>query len=311
MIAQRVLGRSGLRVSELGFGAGPLGGFYGPVDVDEAVRAVRTAWDEGVRYFDVAPLYGYGRAELLLGHVLRELPRDEYVLSTKVGRLLRPLRDGESHPGLRPGGLPFRPVLDYSRDAALRSLEESLLRLGVARADIVLIHDVDAHAQGSEAAAEAAFAAAMAGAYAALVELRRAGVVRAIGVGLNDVRWARRWIAEADLDCVMIAGRYTLLNREAEPDLFPECQRRGIGVLAAGAFNGGLIARSSELFNYRPASPAVLTRLAALEREAERSGTNLRAAAIRFVLAHPAVTSLVTGAMRASEIIENARAVRT
>lgn len=307
MIAKRVLGRSGVELTELGFGAGPLGGFYGPVDVDEAVRAVRIAWEEGVRYFDAAPLYGYGRAELLLGHVLRELPRDEFVLSTKVGRLLRPLRTGENVQGLRPGGLPFRPVLDYSYDGALRSLEESLLRLGVARADIVLIHDVDAHAQGSEAAAEAAFAQAMAGAYPALVELRRAGMVRAIGVGLNQVHWARRWIAEADLDCVMIAGRYTLLNREAEAELFPECQRRGIGVLAAGAFNGGLIAGTSRLFNYRPAPPDILNRLADLERE---HGSDLRAAAVRFVLAHPAVTSLVAGAMRAAEVRENVGALR-
>jgi D-threo-aldose 1-dehydrogenase len=153
----------------------------------------------------------------LLGHVLRELPRDEFVLSTKLGRLLRPLRPSDDRTGLRAGGLPFRPMLDYSRDGALRSLEESLLRLGVARADIVFIHDVDAHAQGSEAAAETTFAEAMAGAYPALVELRRAGVVRAIGVGLNEVRWARRWIAEADLDCVMIAGRYTLLKPSSSP----------------------------------------------------------------------------------------------
>jgi D-threo-aldose 1-dehydrogenase len=313
-IATRPLGRTGIALTELGFGAGPLGGFYGPVTPDEAIGAVRAAWELGIRYFDVAPLYGHGRAEVLLGHVLRELPRGEFVLSTKVGRWLRPHAPGEDPATLRPGGLPFHPVLDYSREGCLRSLEQSMLRLGVPRIDIVMIHDVDAHSQGSEEAAERAFGAALAGAYPALVELKRAGHVRAIGIGLNQVRWALRWLREADLDCLMIAGRYTLLNREAEAELLPECQHRGVGVLAAGAFNGGLIARGAaagSLYNYRPAPPEVLGRLAALERAAAATGANLRAAAIRFVLRHPAVSSLVAGAMRTAEVRENAAALRT
>jgi D-threo-aldose 1-dehydrogenase len=310
-IPTRTLGRTGIALTEFGFGAGPLGGFYGPVTPDEAIGAVRAAWDLGIRYFDVAPLYGHGRAEVLLGHVLREVPRDEFVLSTKVGRWLRPHGHGEDPATIRPGGLPFHPVLDYSRDGAMRSLEHSMLRLGVPRVDIVMIHDVDAHSQGSEAAAERAFAAAIAGAYPALVELKRAGAIRAIGIGLNQVHWARRWIAEADLDCVMIAGRWTLLNREAEAELLPECERRGIGVLAAGAFNGGLIARgAAALYNYRAPPPAVLENLAALERAAAATGTNLRAAAIQFVLRHPAVSALVAGAMRAAEVQENVAALR-
>ena len=311
-IATRTLGRTGIALTELGFGAGPLGGFYGPVAPDEATRAVRAAWDAGIRYFDVAPLYGHGRAEVLLGHVLRELPRDEFVLSTKVGRWLRPHAPGEDPATLRAGGLPFHPVLDYSRDGVLRSLEHSMLRLGVPRVDIVMIHDVDAHSQGSEEAAERAFAEAMAGAYPTLVDLKRAGTIRAIGIGLNQVHWARRWIAAADLDCVMIAGRYTLLNREAEAELLPECARRGIGVLAAGAFNGGLIARGAApdaLYNYRAAPPAVLARLAALERAAAATGADLRAAAIQFVLRHGAVSALVAGVMRGSEVRENAAAL--
>lgn len=313
-IATRTLGRSGIALTELGFGAGPLGGFYGPVTPDEATRAVRAAWEAGIRYFDVAPLYGHGRAEVLLGHVLRELPRDEFVLSTKVGRWLRPHAPGDDPATLRPGGLPFHPVLDYSRDGVLRSLEHSMLRLGVPRVDIVMIHDVDAHSQGSEEAAERAFAAALAGAYPALVELKRAGAIRAIGIGLNQVHWARRWVAAADLDCVMIAGRYTLLNREAAAELLRECERRGIGVLAAGAFNGGLIARGATpdaRYNYRPAPPAVLERLAALERAAAATGADLRAAAIQFVLRHPAVSALVAGAMREAEVRANVAALRT
>jgi D-threo-aldose 1-dehydrogenase len=266
----------------------------------------------GIRYFDVAPLYGYGRSEILLGTALRELPREEFVVSTKVGRYFRP-SEGQMD-GLKQGGLSFRPVLDYSRDGASRSLDQSMLRLGLARIDAVFVHDVDAHALGSEEAAEAAFADAMKGVYPALVELKRAGVIQAIGVGVNQVYWAQRWIREADLDCVMLAGRYTLLNQEAAPEFLPECQRRDVSVLAAGAFNGGLIARGPQpgsRFNYRPAPDEVLDRTRQLQAIAAETGTDLAAAAIQLVVNHPAVTSLVSGAMHPHEIEQNARALNT
>jgi D-threo-aldose 1-dehydrogenase len=302
----RNLGRTGLALSEVGFGAGPLGGFYGPVDHDTAIATVRTAYALGIRYFDVAPLYGHGRSELLLGHALREMPRDEFVVSSKVGRYFVP--PGKDAGSIRPGGLPFRPMVDYSREGTLRSLEQSFVRLGLTRLDIVLIHDVDEHAHGTSAAAEAAFAAALSGAYPALLELKRAGDIKAIGIGVNQVPWALRFIREAELDCIMIAGRYTLLNREAEPELFPECLRRGIGVLAAGAFNGGLLARgggAEARFNYRPAPAEILERLAQLQSRAAEVGVDLKAAAIAFVLAHPVVSSLVIGAMHEAEVREN------
>jgi D-threo-aldose 1-dehydrogenase len=201
----RNLGRTGLALSEIGFGAGALGGFYGPVDHDTAIATVRTAYALGIRYFDVAPLYGHGRAELLLGHALREMPRDDFVLSSKVGRYFVP--PGKDVESIRPGGLPFRPVVDYSREGTLRSLEQSFVRLGLTRLDIALIHDVDEHAHGTSAAAEVAFAAALAGAYPALLELKRAGDIKAIGIGVNQVPWALRFMREAELDCIMIAGR--------------------------------------------------------------------------------------------------------
>jgi D-threo-aldose 1-dehydrogenase len=317
-LAARALGRSGLRLTEIGFGAGPLGGFYGPVTAEDAVQAVNAAWGAGIRYFDVAPLYGHGRAELLLGHVLREKPRDEFVLSTKIGRYLVPARGGDDARAIRAGGLPFVPILDYSRDGVERSLEQSLQRLGLSRIDIVLIHDVDAHAQGSVEAAERAFRAATEGALPALGEMKRAGHVRAIGIGVNQVEWALRWLDAADLDCVMIAGRCTLLNREALPRLLPACASRGIGVLAAGAFNGGLLAQRhrgiqdpAPHYNYRPAPAEVLARLAALEDLAARTGTELAAAAIRFVLRQQAVSSLVVGAMSAAEVLQNVAALHT
>jgi D-threo-aldose 1-dehydrogenase len=309
----RPLGTTGLSLSRIGFGAGPLGGFYGPVTAEAGAQAARRAFDLGVRYFDVAPLYGHGRAELVLGHALRDLPRDSFVLSTKVGRYLLPA-DAPGRPArVRAEGAPFNPVLDYTREGTLRALEQSLLRLGTSRIDLVYIHDVDAHSQGDDQAAERAFAQAMAGAVPALLELKRDGVIRAVGVGLNQPHWALRWIREADLDALMIAGRLTLLNREAEAGLLAECARRNVGVVAAGAFNGGLLARgeaSGWRFNYRPAPPGVIAayeRLVALARD---TGTDLKAAAVQFPLRHPDVVSLVIGASGAAEVDENSAAAQ-
>jgi D-threo-aldose 1-dehydrogenase len=307
----RPLGRTGLLLTEIGLGAGPLGGFYGPISHLQAAETVRAAWDFGIRYFDVAPLYGHGRAELLLGHTLREYPREQFVLSTKVGRYFSPPADPTV--AIRPGGLPFQSVLDYTRSGVMRSIEQSMMRLGMTRIDIVLIHDVDAHAQGSDEAAAAAYRVACEEAYPALVELKKSGDIKAIGIGLNQVSWALRWITDCDLDCVLIAGRYTLLNRDAETELFPECQRRGIGVLSAGPFNGGLLARginqAEPRFNYRPAPQEVLDRLLQLQEWSRDTGTPLKKAAVRFALDHPAVTSVVAGAMSADEIAEICEAV--
>ena len=312
-LATRLLGDTGLALTEIGFGAGPLGGFYGHVDADTGARAARRAFELGVRYFDVAPLYGHGRAELALGHALRDIPRDRYVLSTKVGRYMEPA-DAPGRPARRRAeGLPFNPMLDYSRDGALRSLEQSLLRLGMSHVDLVYIHDVDAHSQGDDAAAERAFAAAMSGALPALVELKRAGVIRAIGVGLNEPRWAVRWVREADLDAIMIAGRLTLLNREAEDELLGLCRARGVGVIAAGPYNGGMLARGGRdgwRFNYRPAPAETVARYERLVTQAAQLATDLKAAAVQFPLRFPEVVSLVIGAASPDEVEQNIDALR-
>ena len=310
MTATRPLGSTGIAVTAIGFGAGPLGGFYGAVDAKTGAAAARRAYDLGVRYFDVAPLYGHGRAELVLGHALRDLPRDDIVVSTKIGRYLVPAGVTGAQPRMREEGAPFNPVLDYSRDGTLRALEQSMQRLGMARIDLVYIHDVDAHSQGSESAAEAAFRSAMEGALPALVELKRAGVIRAIGIGLNQPDWALRWVREAELDAVMIAGRMTLLNREAEAGLIDECRARGTAVVAAGAFNGGLLARGvggGARFNYRPDSDAVLQSYERMAAYCREWGVDMKAAAIQFVLRNPAVTTLVIGAASPMEVEENMR----
>jgi D-threo-aldose 1-dehydrogenase len=307
----RTLGRTGLALSEIGFGAGPLGGFYEPVSAEAGAQAVRRAYELGIRYFDVAPLYGHGRAELILGHGLRDVPRDSYVLSTKVGRYLVPA----GAPGLparrRSEGAPFNPVLDYSREGTRRSLEQSMLRLGTSRIDIVYVHDVDAHSQGSDEAAEVAFRAALAGALPALIDLKRDGVIRAIGVGINQPSWALRWLREAQLDVLMLAGRLTLLNREATHQVLPECRARGVAYVAAGAFNGGILARGKEdgqwRYNYRPAPETVLADYRRLASIAAEEHVDLKAASIQFVLRHADVSSLVIGAATPIEVEENLR----
>lgn len=310
----RPVGNTGLALTDIGFGAGPLGGFYGPVDAESGAAAARRAYALGVRYFDVAPLYGHGRAELVLGHALRDFPRDSYVLSTKVGRYMLPAGAPGTPARIRDEGVPFNPVVDYSRDATLRSLEQSLLRLGTARIDLVYIHDVDAHSQGTEQAAQAAFNAAMQGALPTLQRLKSEGVIRAIGAGLNQPHWALRWVREAQLDAIMVAGRLTLLNREAEAGLLDECASRGTAYVAAGPFNGGLLARGGRegwRFNYRQASDEIIRRYEELNRLAYEDSVDLKAAAIQFVLREPRVSSLVIGASSAGEVEENLRLARS
>ena len=300
----------GFALPRIGFGAGPLGGFYGPVGSQTGAAAADRAYALGVRYFDVAPLYGHGRAELVLGHALRDLDRDSYLLSTKVGRYLVPAGAPGQEARQRAEGAPFNARYDYSREGTLRSLEQSMLRLGTSRIDIVYIHDVDAHSHGSDEQAEIAFAAAIEGALPTLLELKRAGAIRAIGVGINQPPWALRWLREADLDVLMLAGRLTLLNREAEgADVLGECARRNVAYVAAGPFNGGMLARGKQndqwRNNYRPAPEAVVRDYLRLSSIAAEQAVNLKAAAIQFVLRHPGVASLVIGASSPEEVEEN------
>jgi D-threo-aldose 1-dehydrogenase len=309
MLPTRPLAQTGLRLTEIGFGAGPLGGFYGTVSAEDGAAAARRAYELGVRYFDVAPLYGHGRAELVLGHALRDCDRDSFVLSTKVGRYLVPAGSAGQAARVRSEGAPFNPVLDYSRDGVLRSIDQSLQRLGIARIDLVYIHDVDAHSQGSEEAAAQAFGDALRGALPALLELKEQGVIKAVGVGINQPRWAERWLREAPLDALMLAGRLTLLNREAEEGVLALCRARGVAYVAAGAFNGGMLARGTVAgkFNYRPITPEVERGYDRLCARAAGEGIELKAAALQYPLRFPEVASLVVGAASAAEVEENLR----
>ncbi|MGE0316100.1 MAG: aldo/keto reductase [Lautropia sp.] len=315
-LATRRLGASALRVGEIGFGSAPIGNFRFDVSDDDAHAAMQAFWDGGGRYVDTSPFYGYGRSELRVGRFLQGVPRDAYLLSTKVGRWMRPLRPGDDVSGLRKGGLPFMPTFDPSYDGTMRALEQSYLRLGLDRIDIVLIHDVDAFTHGSDAAAEPLFERAMQGAYRALQELRRSGQIAAIGAGINETRWCRRFVEAGDFDCMMLAGRYTLLEHDAETlELMRLCEARGVGLLMAGVFNSGILAAGagdpSAAFHYRPPPPEVVARVAALEALAAKHGVSLAAAAVQFVLAGDAVASAVLGATHRDEVAANLRGHRT
>ena len=292
------LARTGLRITRLGFGCAEIGGLYSPVSDAQAVDLLDHAWDLGIRYFDTAPLYGYGNAERRLGAALAARPREELVVSTKVGRLLVPRdevppdadldrqSDGAADDAFYADTPPVRVVFDYSPDGVRRSVEESLGRLGLDRADILFIHDPDDH-----------WREAIGGAYPALERLRGEGVVRAIGVGIKQTRLLARFAREGDFDVFMLAGRYTLLDQSALRELLPLCVEKRIAVIAVGIMNSGLLAdpRPGGRFDYLPASRDALERALRMRSICERHGVPLRAAAIQFPLAHPAVAAIASG----------------
>jgi D-threo-aldose 1-dehydrogenase len=295
-LARRELGRSGVVVTELGLGCAALGNLYAEVSDETAAATVDAAWDGGIRLFDVAPHYGLGLAERRLGMALAERPRGEYVLSTKVGRRLVPVA-GPHGPDPAGFAVPaaYERRFDFSADGVRASIEESLSRLGLDRIDIALIHDPDDH--GEQAFAQA---------YPALERLRAEGVVRAIGAGMNQAEMLTRFVTDTDVDVVLLAGRYTLLDQSAALALLPAARDRGVSVLAAGVFNSGLLARPAPgaRYDYQAAPAALVERARAIEAACARYGVPLRAAAARFPLRDPAVAAVLIGARSPAEIAD-------
>ncbi len=296
------LGRRGLEVTRLGFGGAPIGGLFEPVSDEAAALALDAVWDTGVRMIDTAPHYGAGLSERRIGAWLRgraRQEREQVVISTKVGRLLVEPDGGPPPEGVEGfyGALPYQRVFDYSRDGVLRSVEQSLARLGVDRVGVLLIHDPDQHWQ--QAVGEA---------YPTLHELRDQGVTAAIGAGMNQAEMLARFVRETDVDCVLLAGRYTLLDQRGLVELLPLCEERGVAVIAGGVFNSGVLAdpREGATFDYAPAPPDVLDRARRLHTVCARHGVPLTAAALQFPLAHPAVATVLTGARSETEVRENA-----
>ncbi|MET9357802.1 aldo/keto reductase [Streptomyces sp. NPDC006617] len=298
----RTLGRSGVPVTALGFGAAAVAGLYQDVGEEAAAAAVETAWDEGVRYFDTAPHYGLGLAERRLGTVLRSKPRDAFTLSTKVGRLLEPY-DGGGDDLANGFAVPatHRRRWDFSADGVHRSLEASLTRLGLDRVDLVLLHDPDDHER--QAFEEA---------YPALEDLRAQGVVRAIGAGMNRTRMLTRFLTDTDVDAVLCAGRYTLLEQGALQALLPAAEGAGKSVIVGGVFNSGLLADPAPgaTYDYTAAPDDILRRAVRMREVTEAHGVPLRAAALRFPFGHPAVASVLVGARSAAQVRDAAQQYR-
>jgi D-threo-aldose 1-dehydrogenase len=299
-LARRQVGRTGVTLTALGFGTSRLGNLYAAIDDDTAAAAVDAAWDAGIRYFDTAPHYGLGLAERRLGKALAGRPRDELVVSTKVGRLLEP-NPQPTGSDLAAGGFDTRDDLvrrfDYSRDGVRRSLEASLERLGLDRVDIVLVHDPDDFVDD-----------AIRSAVPALVALRDEGTIGAVGVGMNQWEAPLRIIRETDVDVVMLAGRWTLLDRTGSP-LLDACAERGVSVLDAGPFNSGVLAmpwpEDGATFDYSPADEGLLARARALATVCRRYDIALPVAALRFPLRSEVVASVVAGMGTAEEVRSN------
>ena len=303
MWQKRRIGRTNLEVTALGFGTATLGGPRVKVPRAEAEAMLQAAWDAGVRYFDTAPFYGVGTAERCVGDTLRDRPRDEWVLSTKVGRLLHPRRQSGAAADGRIPPLPFDVVYDYSYDGILRSVDNSYQRLGMASIDILLVHDIGAYQHGPETHAAHMRTLKDSG-YRALDELKRAGVVSAIGIGVNESAVLMEALAFADWDVFLLAGRYTLLEQAPLDDLLPLCAARGTSIVVGGPLNSGILA-GRETWNYQAAPPEVVSRVEAIREICDRHAVPLAAAALQFPLAHPQVAAIIPGPRSAAEFIAN------
>lgn len=296
-VEKAVLGSSGLAVTRLGLGCAAIGGLYGDIPDEQAVQVVHRAFQLGLNLVDTAPLYGAGKSEKRLGLALKEVPRDSYILASKVGRILVPTEAGESDGGIFENPPPFKPVFDYSYDGVMRSFEDSLKRLGVDRIDILHIHDPDDH-----------WEEAISGAYPALERLRSEGVISAVSAGMNQWEMLARFAREGDFDCFLLAGRYSLLDQSSLDELLPLCVEKNIGIMAGGTYNSGILAKGAQpgaKYNYGEAPPEIIAKAKGLEEVAARHQVDLKAAASQFVFAHPAITTIIPGTRQPDRVSEN------
>jgi D-threo-aldose 1-dehydrogenase len=310
-IQTKILGRSGLPVTVLGFGATTLGNMYAAVSEREAAATLDAAYASGIRYFDTAPLYGHGLSELRTGSGVRAFADPSVIVSTKVGWRLKPAFGQPTGAGLFEGITAFSRFNDYSYDGVMRSFEDSLNRLGADRVDILLIHDADRRNQGERY--PEVFRSAMDGAYKALISLRDQKLVKAIGCGLNEWESCQDFAEAGDFDCFLLAGRYTLLHQESLETFLPLCEQRGIGIILGGPYNSGILASGAvkgAWFHYAPAPEEVLMRVAAIEAVCARHRVQLKATALQFPLHHPCVATVIPGMRSPAEIAENLAMLR-
>ncbi len=306
-ITTRKFGRVDFSVTDMGFGAAPIGNFQKPIAEDTARAMIDQAWDAGMRYFDTAPYYGHGLSEARIGEALRWKRRDDYVLSSKVGRVLT--ASSRATTDFKPwvDGLPFTCRYDYTYDGTMRSFEDSLQRLGLERIDILYIHDCDVFTHGPEQQ-KIYYADAIDGCWRALVKLREQGLVKAIGVGVNNWEIMLDFLKARDFDCLLMAGRYTLLEQDPLDELLPLCEERGVAVVIGGGFNGGILATGAvpgAKYNYVPAPPPIMEKVKKIEAVCAEFKVPLAAAALQFLLAHPAVASHVPGTRTVDQMRQN------
>ncbi|OGG52268.1 MAG: pyridoxal 4-dehydrogenase [Candidatus Handelsmanbacteria bacterium RIFCSPLOWO2_12_FULL_64_10] len=313
-IARRRLGRTGVAVTGMGFGGAPLGELFERVGEADAQATLQAAWDAGVRYFDTAPFYGYGKSEHRIGGFLRERPRKEFVLSTKVGRVLRATRDLDRFDrGMWVGGLPFEVAFDYSYDGIMRSYEDSLQRLGLSSVDLLLIHDLDHLFHVTEERVSAYVAQLLTSGWRALDELRDSGQIKGVGAGINRLGAIPRFLDHVDLDFFIVAMPYTLLDQKVLDVEFPRCAERGVGVVIGAVFASGILATGpveGARYAYAPASAEVLEKTRRIEAVCRRHNVPLPAAALQFPLAHPVVAAVIPGGFKPGHVQSNARLFR-
>ncbi len=300
--------RAGRKLSftTMGFGSAPLGNYTRPLSEEECDRTLRTAWDSGMRYFDTAPLYGFGLSETRIGRLLKKLNREDYTISTKVGRLLESCAKEEVNSGFFIDTPQLRFIYDYSYDGVMRSLEASLQRLGIDEVDILYVHDVDAFNHGGREGSEKAIQDLLdQGGWRALTELRDSGTVSAIGAGVNEWQPCARLLELADPDLFLLAGRYTLLEQEPVDHLFPQCAAKGAGIVIGGPYNSGILAGKST-YNYAEAPREIVDRARAIDAVCQAHGVPLIRAALHFVVAPPVVVSVIPGGQTEDETRQNA-----
>lgn len=305
VLTKRPIRSTKLQTTIFGMGGTGIAGMYTAVTEADARAALEMAWARGVRFFDTAPLYGYGLSERRIGDFLREKERDEYVLSTKVGRLLQPGSRNDPNDGFD-SPMPFKVAYDYSYDGAMRSFEDSLQRLGLDHIHVLLIHDIDIYTHGPQAQPEI-FRTAMDGAIKALMQLRAEGVVGAIGLGVNEWPVCEATLKYADLDGILLAGRYTLLEQTAIDTFLPICLEKQISIFVGGVFNSGLLIdpyRENTTYNYTTAPPEIVQKARAIADICRQHGVAIQAAALQFPLQHQAVGSVLSGARSAKEVSE-------
>ncbi|MBS10889.1 MAG: pyridoxal 4-dehydrogenase [Gemmatimonadetes bacterium] len=312
MLPTSEIGNTGVQVTQLGFGAAPLGELFNRVTGRQATDTLEAAWEAGIRYYDTAPFYGHGKSEHRVGHFLQDQPRDEFALSTKVGRVLTPAKGDDftsqywNHP------LPFDFYYDYSYDGVMRSFEQSLHRLGVHRVDLLMIHDLDIWFNETETRVRAWLNQLFTSGWRALEELKSSGAIRGIGAGINELGMIPRFAEYVNLDCCIVAMPYTLLDQETLDTEFPLCEENGVGVIVGAPFSSGILATGAvegAYYKYDVASPEILDKTSKIEAICERHGVPLIAAALQFPLLHPVVNAIIPGALVPEHARSNAEHV--